>query len=123
MLVGETALTVLESELDRNLANAIADMESAVPSGTLAAAVRGGAALDGITGLLRLGVKPKLVARAVRELHTFANVRHDAGKRYRHAVGVNASFSALTDSLQQVARTRLDARVAEQAAAELSRTE
>jgi hypothetical protein len=123
MLVALSALAVLECELDRSLFNAIEDMERVVPPGTLAAAVRGGKAVGGLRGLLRLGVRPNLVARVARELHTYANVRHDAGKRYRHAVGVNASFSALTDSLKQVARTRLDARVAERAAAELPRAE
>lgn len=60
---------------------------------------------DGITTIEELCIVvediPSL-ARAVSELHTFMTVRADAGKRYRHQLGVQASHVALSAALKSL---------------------
>lgn len=108
-------LKTLETELDRQVINTVADMGRMVDTQTIAFNVHHHGIRGGIKALLLLGGHPDVIARVVRELHTFSNVRHDAGKRYRHAVGVNASFSALTDALKQLVRSQVDVEIATQA--------
>ena len=108
-------LKTLETELDRQVINTVADMGRMVDTQTIAFNVHHRGIRGGIKALLLLGGHPDVIARVVRELHTFSNVRHDAGKRYRHAVGVNASFSALTDALKQLVRSQVDVEIATQA--------